>query len=144
MGLYHKQILGTVAETQQKRPITSIELADFPDELEIVFRFKVVDFGKKLLGEVDGIRTGEPVETGREPLISSDPDRSERGTLVSRHQRRHRRAACPGQQAPAERQRAFDARPGCAGADYAPNCSPSACDGGYDGATIRAVGGKLD
>src|SRR5438552_12428294 len=42
MGVYYKQILGTVAETQQKKPITPIELTDFPDESEIVFRFKVV------------------------------------------------------------------------------------------------------
>src|SRR5579875_1550305 len=57
MGLYHKQVLGTVAETQQ--PIAPIELTEFPDDAEIVFRFKVVDADKKLLGEVDGIRTGE-------------------------------------------------------------------------------------
>ena len=43
MGLYYKQVLGTVAETQQKKPIIPIELAEFPDESEIVFRFKVVD-----------------------------------------------------------------------------------------------------
>jgi hypothetical protein len=73
MGLYHKQILGTVAETQLKKPITSIELAAFPDESEIVFRFKVVDSDKKLLGEVDGIRTGERTETEREPLIPLIP-----------------------------------------------------------------------
>ena len=73
MGLYHKQILGTVAETQRKKPITPIELAEFPDESEIVFRFKVVDPDKKLLGEVDGIRTGERAETEREPLIPLIP-----------------------------------------------------------------------
>jgi hypothetical protein len=69
MGLYYRQILGTVADTQLKKPITPIELADFPDESEIVFRFKVVDADKKLLGEVDGIRAGERSETEREPLI---------------------------------------------------------------------------
>lgn len=70
MGLYHKQILGTVAQSQQSKPITPIELADFPDESEIVFRFKVVvDADKKLLGEADGIRAGEHHETEREPLI---------------------------------------------------------------------------
>jgi hypothetical protein len=69
MGLYHWQLLGTVAEIQQKRPIKPVELAEFPDESEIVFRFKVVDADKKLLGEVDGIRTGERAETEREPLI---------------------------------------------------------------------------
>lgn len=73
MGLYHKQILGTVAETQQKKPITPIELFEFPDENEIVFRFKVVDVDKKLLGEVDGIRTGERAETEKEPLIPLIP-----------------------------------------------------------------------
>ncbi len=73
MGLYHKQNLGTVAGTQQKKPITPIELAEFPDESEIVFRFKVVDPDKKLLGEVDGIRTGERAETEREPLIPLIP-----------------------------------------------------------------------
>jgi|GEM_PF-4370719 hypothetical protein len=67
MGLYHKQVLGTVAETQQ--PIAPIELTEFPDDAEIVFRFKVVDADKKLLGEVDGIRTGERIETEKEPLI---------------------------------------------------------------------------
>src|SRR5205823_2843862 len=41
-GSYHRQILGSVVETQ-KKPITPIELAEFPDESEIVFRFKVVD-----------------------------------------------------------------------------------------------------
>ena len=50
MGLYHKQILGIVAETQQKKPITPIELAELPDESEIVFRFKVVDSDKKPSG----------------------------------------------------------------------------------------------
>jgi len=69
VGLYYKQILGTVGETQHKKPITLIELAEFPDDSEIVFRFKVVDSDKKLLGEVDGIRTGEPADTDREPLI---------------------------------------------------------------------------
>jgi hypothetical protein len=73
IGLYHKQILGTVAEIQQKKPVTPIELAEFPDESEIVFRFKVVDLDKKLLGEVDGIRTGERAETEREPLIPLIP-----------------------------------------------------------------------
>lgn len=73
MGLYHKQVLGTVAETQQKKPIAAIELADFPDETEIVFRFKVVDSDKKLLGEADGIRTGERTETEKEPLIPLIP-----------------------------------------------------------------------
>jgi hypothetical protein len=68
-GSYHKQILGTVAQTQEKKPITPIELSEFPDESEIVFRFKVVDADKKLLGEADGIRTGERAETEREPLI---------------------------------------------------------------------------
>jgi len=73
MGLYYKQVIGTVAETQQKKPITPIELAEFPDESEIVFRFKVVDPDKKLLGEIDGIRTGERAETEREPLIPLIP-----------------------------------------------------------------------
>jgi|SRR5271156_217911 len=73
VGLYRKQILGTVAETQQKKPITPIELAEFPDESEVVFRFKVVDSDKKLLGEVDGIRTGERADTEREPLIPLIP-----------------------------------------------------------------------
>lgn len=73
MGLYRKQILGTVGATQQKKPITPIELSDFPDESEIVFRFKVVDSDKKLLGEVDGIRTGERAEIEREPLIPLIP-----------------------------------------------------------------------
>lgn len=72
-GSYHQQILGTVAETQQKKPITPIELAEFPDESEIIFRLKVVDADKRLLGEVDGIRTGERVETDREPLIPLFP-----------------------------------------------------------------------
>jgi hypothetical protein len=69
MGLHHRHILGTVAETEQKKSIKPIELADFPDESEIVFRFKIVGDDKKLLGEVDGIRAGERAETNREPLI---------------------------------------------------------------------------
>jgi hypothetical protein len=74
MGLYHRQVLGTIAEIRQKnKPITPIELAEFPDESEIVFRFKVVDPDKKLLGEVDGIRTGERADTEREPLIPLIP-----------------------------------------------------------------------
>jgi|SRR5581483_9014048 len=73
LGLYHKQVLGTVAEIQQNRPIGGIDLTDFPDETEIVFRFKVVDADKKLLGEVDGIRTGERLDTDREPLIPLVP-----------------------------------------------------------------------
>src|SRR5579862_1273233 len=73
MGLYNKQVLGTVAETQQKKPITPIELPDFPDETEIVFRFKVVDTDKKLLGEIDGIRTGEQADIERERLIPLIP-----------------------------------------------------------------------
>jgi hypothetical protein len=44
-------------------------LPGFPDDAEITFRFKVVDEGKKLLGEVDGIRAGERVQADREPLI---------------------------------------------------------------------------
>ena len=71
-GSYHRQILGSVVETQ-KKPITPIELAEFPNESEIVFRFKVVDPDKKLLGEVDGVRTGEPADTEREPLIPLIP-----------------------------------------------------------------------
>lgn len=73
MGLYHKQVLGTVADIEQKKPITAIELAEFPDENEIVFRFKVVDADKILLGEVDGVRTGERGETETEPLIPLIP-----------------------------------------------------------------------
>jgi hypothetical protein len=73
MGLYHKQVLGTVTDTQQKKPIPSIDLAEFPDETEIVFRFKIVDPDKKLLGEIDGIRTGERAESEREPLIPLFP-----------------------------------------------------------------------
>jgi hypothetical protein len=73
MGLYHKQVLGTVADTQQKKPIAFVDLAEFPDETEIVFRFKIVDPDKKLLGEVDGIRTGERSESEREPLIPLFP-----------------------------------------------------------------------
>src|SRR5687767_457714 len=40
MGLYHQQRLGTVADTQHKKPIAPIDLSDFPDDSEIVFRFK--------------------------------------------------------------------------------------------------------
>lgn len=73
MGLYHKQILGTVAGIEQTKPITPIELAEFPDESEIVFRFKVVAADRKLLGEIDGVRTGERAETEKEPLIPLVP-----------------------------------------------------------------------
>jgi hypothetical protein len=69
MGLYHQQILGTVAEVMERTPINSIELIEFPDDSEIVFRFKVVDTDKKLLGEVDGIRSGEQSDTDRQSLI---------------------------------------------------------------------------
>lgn len=72
-GSYHQQVLGTVADIQQERPISPIELAEFPDDSEIVFRFKVVDADKKLLGEVDNIRAGERSQTEREPLIPLIP-----------------------------------------------------------------------
>lgn len=70
MGLYHQHILGTVAEVMERKPIKSVALTDFPDESEIVFRFKVVDKDKRLLGEVDGVRPGEqPDNDDRESLI---------------------------------------------------------------------------
>ncbi len=68
-GAYHRQILGSVAEIEQRKAAGPITLDGFPDDAEITFRFKVVDPSKKLLAEVDGIRTGQRPPTDREPLI---------------------------------------------------------------------------
>jgi hypothetical protein len=68
-GAYHRQILGSVAEIDQKKTAGPIVLDEFPDDAGIKFRFKVVDGTKKLLAEVDGIGTGQRPPTDREPLI---------------------------------------------------------------------------
>ena len=63
-GSYRRQILGSVVETQ-KKPITPIELAEFPDESEIVFRFKVVDPDKNSWGKLTAYgRANPPIPGG--------------------------------------------------------------------------------
>jgi hypothetical protein len=66
-GSYHRQSLGAVAEVEES--IDPLDLPEFPDDSEIIFRFKVVDSAKKLLGEVDGIGIGDRAPIDREPLI---------------------------------------------------------------------------
>jgi hypothetical protein len=68
-GAYHRQVLGSVGEIEQRKAAGPITLDEFPDDAEITFRFKIVDPGKKLLAEVDGIRSGQRPPTDREPLI---------------------------------------------------------------------------
>jgi hypothetical protein len=68
-GAYRRQVLGSVAEIEQRKTAGPVMLDEFPDDAEITFRFKVVDPSKKLLAEVDGIRTGQGPPTDREPLI---------------------------------------------------------------------------
>jgi hypothetical protein len=68
-GAYHRQVLGSVAEIEQRKTAGPIILDEFPDDAGIKFRFKVVDPTRKLLAEVDNIRTGQRPPTDREPLI---------------------------------------------------------------------------
>jgi hypothetical protein len=68
-GAYQRQVLGSVAEIEQRKTAGPIILDEFPDDAGIKFRFKVIDAAKKLLGEVDGIRTGQRPPTDREALI---------------------------------------------------------------------------
>jgi hypothetical protein len=68
-GAYHRQVLGSVAEIERRGAAGPITLDEFPDDAEITFRFKVVNPTKKLLAEVDGIRTGQRPPTDKEPLI---------------------------------------------------------------------------
>lgn len=66
---YSRQVLGTVADLQLNPNIAPIKLDEFPDDGVIIFRLKVIDGLKKLLGEADGIRGGQRPPTDREPLI---------------------------------------------------------------------------
>jgi hypothetical protein len=68
-GAYQRQVLGSVAEIDRRKTAGPIALDEFPDDAEITFRFKVVDPNKKLLAEVDGIRSGQRPPSDREPLI---------------------------------------------------------------------------
>jgi hypothetical protein len=68
-GAYHRQVLGSVAEIERRKTAGPIILDEFPDDAGIKFRFKVVDTTKKLLAEVDNIRTGQRPPSDRETLI---------------------------------------------------------------------------
>jgi hypothetical protein len=67
-GSYHRESLGALADVEKSLPLT-FALSGFDDEADITFRIKIVDSSKRLLGDGDRIRTGEPEKNNREPLI---------------------------------------------------------------------------
>jgi hypothetical protein len=69
IGAYHRHELGSVGDLEQSPTIPTINLDDFPNDGEVTFRLKVIDGAKKLLGEADGIRSGQRPPTDRDPLI---------------------------------------------------------------------------
>ena len=109
-----------------------------------MFRFKVVvDEDKKLLGNVDGIRTGERNETEREPLIPLIPtDLKEELWLIDTSDEAVGPRVLVNKRLP--NASGLLTRDPVVRGLIMPQIVPSACGSRHDRATIRALGGELD